>query len=522
MQLQARLLSAAVLAALAVSAPALAAKSDAPAALRAKGMIDTHAAAVQRADADAFVVRDVMIDGDGTEHVRFDRTYRGLPVIGGDVVMHSRNNLFKAASLTLKTTGRPGIDGKLDSADAITAAGVEFGVDFNGVPTARKVVYARGNQPVLAWEVEMKGTRADGALTHMHYFIDASSGQTLDRWDEVQTAAAIGIGKTFIMGDVTLDTNSTATGFELVDTTRGNGSTYDANNVTYSSAASTATLFTDSDNVWGDNTKAQRQTAAAEAHYGVSETWDFYKNTLGRNGIWNDGRGAKSYVHVGTAWGNASWYANAMYYGDGGSTTRGMTALDVAGHEMSHGVNSATAKLVYSADAGGLNEGNSDIMGTLVEFYANNANDPGDYTVGEEVFTSGVLRYMFKPSLDGKSFDCYPTRGFGSKPAHDPHYTSGVANHFFYLLAEGAVVPASHTASLTKASLVCNANTALVGIGRAKAGAIWYRALTTYMTSSSTYPGARTATLNAARDLYGTGSAEYNAVAAAWSAVSVN
>lgn len=521
--MQARLLSAAIVASLAVSAPAIAGKADSAAALRAKSLLDTQAAAVQRADADTFIVSDVAVDRDGTEHVRFDRSYRGLPVIGGDLVVHSRNNQFKSATLELKTKGRPGTEGKLDSSDAITAAGAEFGVGFNGVPTARKVVYARGNQPVLAWEVEVKGTRADGALTHMHYFIDANNGQTLDRWDEVQTAGATGTGKTFIMGDVALSTNSIAGGYELVDTTRGNGSTYDANNVAYTSAASSATMFTDSDNVWGDNTKTHRQTAAAEAHYGIAQTWDFYKNTFGRNGIWNDGRGAKSYVHVGTGWGNAAWYANAMYYGDGTSSTRGMTALDVAGHEMSHGVNSATAKLVYSADAGGLNEGNSDIMGTLVEFYANNSSDPGDYLIGEEVFTSGAsLRVMFKPSLDGKSYDCYPNRGFNTSPKHDPHYTSGVANHFFYLLAEGAVVPASHSTTLTQSQLVCNGNTALVGIGRAKAGAIWYRALTTYMTSTTTYPGARTATLNAARDLYGTSSAEYNAVAAAWSAVSVN
>ena len=76
--------------------------------------------------------------------------------------------------------------------------------------------------------------------------------------------------------------------------------------------------------------------------------------------------------------------------------------------------------------------------------------------------------------------------------------------------------------NLTPASLVCNGNTGLTAIGRAKAGAIWYRALDLYMTSSTKFPGARTATLNAARDIYGTGSPEYNAVAAAWSATAVN
>ncbi|MGO4781027.1 M4 family metallopeptidase, partial [Lysobacter sp. 2RAB21] len=93
-------------------------------------------------------------------------------------------------------------------------------------------------------------------------------------------------------------------------------------------------------------------------------------------------------------------------------------ALDVAGHEMSHGVNFATANLAYSGDSGGLNEANSDINGTLVEYFDNNANDPGDYLIGESVLLSGKpLRYMFKPSLDLRtdgraSFDCYPQNGF--------------------------------------------------------------------------------------------------------------
>ena len=97
---------------------------------------------------------------------------------------------------------------------------------------------------------------------------------------------------------------------------------------------------------------------------------------------------------------------------------------------------------------------------------------------------------------------------------------------FYYLLAEGAVVPAGFGAgswaNLSPSSLVCNGNTALTGIGRDAAGKIWYRALTVYMTSGTTYADARAATLSAATDLYGGGSAQYSAVAAAWSAVSVN
>lgn len=191
---------------------------------------------------------------------------------------------------------------------------------------------------------------------------------------------------------------------------------------------------------------------------------------------------------------------------------------------MSHGVTSRTAGLIYKNDAGGLNEANSDIFGTLVEFFVNDPVSPPNYLIGEElkaIFGGDALRYMFKPSLDGKSFDCYSS----AVAAADPHYSSGVGNHFFYLLAEGAKVPAGYgagsKANLTPDSLVCNGNTSLAGIGRDDAGKIWYLTLTAYLTSNSTYPDARVGSLNAARDLFGVDSPQYRAVAAAWSAVSV-
>ena len=98
------------------------------------------------------------------------------------------------------------------------------------------------------------------------------------------------------------------------------------------------------------------------------------------------------------------------------------------------------------------------------------------------------------------------------------HYSSGVGNHFFYLLSEGSGTKSIGGA--THSRTTCNGSS-VTGIGRDAAGKIWYRALTVYMTSCTTYQGARTASLNAARDLYGVGSAQHDAVAAAWSAVNV-
>ena len=128
---------------------------------------------------------------------------------------------------------------------------------------------------------------------------------------------------------------------------------------------------------------------------------------------------------------------------------------------MTHGVTEATANLAYSNDAGGLNEATSDIMGTMVEYYANNATDVPDYMIGEKIYRSNptgktALRYMFRPGdADGnRSYNCYPAGGLAGV---DPHYSSGPANHFFYLLAEGAVNPSGF--SYTPSQLVCNGDT---------------------------------------------------------------
>jgi hypothetical protein len=254
-----------------------------------------------------------------------------------------------------------------------------------------------------------------------------------------------------------------------------------------------------------------------DAAYGAAETWDFYKSTFGRTGIANNGVAAYSRVHYGSGYENAFWDDSCfcMTYGDGGATLKPLTSLDVAGHEMSHGVTAATAGLDYTGDSGGLNESTSDVMGTMVEFYAANASDPGDYYIGEKIMKDGTyLRRMDNPSLDGGSVNCWSstTRNL------DPHYSSGVGNHLFYLLAEGT--GSKTIGGLPHSSTACNGAT-LTGIGRSAAAAIWYRALTTYWTSTTTYPQAANGMVSAAKDLYGATSTQCSATVAAWQAVSV-
>ncbi len=215
---------------------------------------------------------------------------------------------------------------------------------------------------------------------------------------------------------------------------------------------------------------------------------DFYKNTFGRSGIKNNGL-RQLRVHYGNAYVNAFWDDSCfcMTYGDGSGNTHPLTSLDVAGHEMSHGVTANTAGLNYG-ESGGLNEATSDIFGTGVEFYANNSSDVGDYLIGEKININGdgtPLRYMDKPSKDGGSAD-YWSSSVGNL---DVHYSSGVANHFFYLLSEGSGAKTINGVSYNSPTYN---GTAVTGIGRDKALQIWYKALTTYFTSTTNYKSART------------------------------
>ena len=511
---------------------------------QARGLIANHLNALQGNSEDSFEARDAVVDKDGTEHVRLDRTYRGVRVVGGDVVVQSRRGELRSALLTLRSKQRPSLSARIGKDDAAIEAGARFGGRVEQVRGNELVVYARGARPVLAYEVTLQGEANERHSGLMSYYVDASSGKVLDVQDLIQTAAAVGTGKSYYYGDLSLATDQkSATKFDLIDTTRGSGSVYDGKGATISNlfdilaATSAATLFSDTDNVWGNNAVSDRATVATDIHYGVGVTWDYYKNVHGRSGLRGDGKGIKSYAHSnfktssGAVTGVNAAYVDlvkGMFYGDG-DAARGygpIVGIDVAGHEMSHGVTAATAKLAYSGDAGGLNEATSDIFGTLVEFYANNPNDPGDYRIGEIMRSGGLaFRDQYNQGADGKSFNCY-IGGSGFDPnlaaggIHDPHYTSGVANRFFYLASEGAVAPAG--TGLTPVQLVCNGDTGVAGIGRDKVGKIWYRALTTKFTSSTTYPQARAATVAAAGELYGAGSAEQAAVARAWSAASVN
>ncbi|MFF5368014.1 M4 family metallopeptidase [Streptomyces sp. NPDC013187] len=500
----------------------------------AEAVLADRAGALGLTPAQETEVRDVVVDEDGTRHVRYDRTYHRLPVLGGDFVLHlnpdgtyrgtsrATTSALSLASVTPKVTAPKAAD---LAANLLRAA--HLGETLKKLTAKpRLVVDALHGAPKLAWQTDAVAHDEVGNPVGRTVLTDATTGARIDAWDSMESAS--GDGKSLYGGTVPLETTASGSSYQLKDATRGGTYTGDAENktdkclLTVCLTRAPATLFTDADNQWGTGTAADRSTVAVDAQYGTDVTWDYYKKVHGRAGIAGDGKGSFNRVHYGKDYNNAFWDDNCfcMTYGDGDGKLMGpLVSLDVAGHEMSHGVTSKTAALTYSGEPGGLNEATSDVFGTLVEFHAANAEDRGDWLIGEKVVRSGLgreaLRFMDKPSKDGKSADCWNAK-LGDL---DVHYSSGVGNHFAYLLAEGSGSKTVNGVAYT--SPTCDGST-VNGIGRAALGKIWYRALTVYMTSSTDYADARAATLSAAKDLYGADSTEQKAVAAAWKAVAVS
>jgi Zn-dependent metalloprotease len=427
-------------------------------------------------------------------------------VRGGDFVVHSTPagkfagaTVAQAASITAGTTAT------VTAGQASAAARGAFAGAIHRYGDPLLIVDATAAAGKLAWSVEVEGTTPEGEPSRLTVIVDAGTGTVLSNSEHVRSATGTGNG--LYSGKVSIDTAPAGSSFTLTDPVRGNGRTCDGGN----KDTKQCTDFTDPDNVWGNGSASDRQSAAVEAHYGAAQTYDYFKG-LGRNGIFGDGKGVPSIVHFGDNTENAYWDGKQMLYGDGADNAKPVVSLDIAGHEMTHGVTERTANLIYSGEPGGLNEATSDIFGAMVEYAANNAADPGDYDIGEKVDLLGngkAFRFMHQPSLDGKSLDCWNSGAGGL----DVHFSSGIGNHFFYLLAEGS-------SGGPKASPTCGAP-AVTGIGREKAARLYFRALTTYFVSTTNYAKAREGTLSAAADLYGKCGTEHKAVNAAWAGAGV-
>ena len=464
----------------------------------------------------------------GRVDVRITQYYQGVPVFGGEAIMHMNGTKVQAFTDGLTRKLDVDVHPSLTAAEALGVALADLAPKGSLVvpPTASLVVARMKLGPgrptlraALLYHVHTEVEHGSLQTAHTDYFIDAHTGAIAKRWNSLRTAAAVGTGLSQFSGRVQLNTNSTPDGYELRDVTRGDsGNT--VVDLAHGSGEQPGQIVTSPNNQWGDGlnysggatNSDNGQTAAVDAAFGSQWTWDYYKLVHGRNGIDGNGTATSMRVHYAEAYDNAFWSDSCfcMTFGDG-SRFKSLEAIDVMGHEMSHGVCASTANLVYTGESGGLNEANSDINGTMVEFYSRGGSGArigekgGNWTMGEQLETAQFpkpLRFMYKPSLDGNSPDAW----YEGIENLDVHYSSGPMNRCFYFLSQGA--SSSPTSDRHSDTLP----TGMKGVGNDKAARIWYRALVSYLTSTADYAQARKACLQAVKDLYGAGGREEQAV----------
>jgi Zn-dependent metalloprotease len=254
--------------------------------------------------------------------------------------------------------------------------------------------------------------------------------------------------------------------------------------------------------------------AVNEAYDGLGATFDFYLNVYQRNSIDNAGLPLDASVHFDQDYDNAFWNGQQMVFGDGDGTifNRFTIALDVIGHELTHGVTGSEVNLTYQGQSGALNESISDVFGSLVKQYKlNQTADKADWLIGAGLLAPGItgkaLRSMAAP---GTAFDD-PLLGKDNQPAtmkgyvHTTqdsggvHTNSGIPNHAFYLVA-----------------------TAIGGNAWEKAGQIWYDTIRDKtLPQSASFADFAARTVSHATQLYGATSPEHKAVVDAWKKVGV-
>jgi hypothetical protein len=270
--------------------------------------------------------------------------------------------------------------------------------------------------------------------------------------------------------------------------------------------ASGNVTFTGTDDTWGNGDATNRETGCADAYYAADQERLMLSSWLGRNGM--TGSGTWVPIRVGLNDVNAYYDGTQVQIGHSSSGGRWIGSIDVVAHEFGHGIDDYTPGGI---SGGGTQEFVADTFGAATEAFANNPNDPADYTVGEEVnlVGSGPIRYMYNPSLAGDA-NCYSS----STPNDEVHSAAGPGNHWFYLLAEGTNPTNGQPTSPT-----CNSTT-VTGLGIQKAIKIMYNAML-LKTSGASYLKYRVWTLQAAKNLFPGSCAEFNVVKAAWTAVSV-
>jgi thermolysin len=475
-------------------------------------------------------------------HERYDQYHSGIRVFGGDIVRQTRHGVTESVFGTLYDDIDLPVSQTLseDQARAFFASLTTFGLPDTR-PIELLVLPLDGGRLALAWRTHRWSDEG-----WMNTFLDARSGEILLEYNDLHRQAAVGTG-TGVLGDRKkvsarlLAGRYVASDYlrppELITFDARGSSSRALDWLNGISAPGTGDIAADSDNTWVDG-------ANVDAHSYLGWTYDYFYKRFGRKGL--DDRNSpiraithpvrRSEIFSATPFEFANFYLNASWCGECGFDGRGMMifgeglptglrltsnghyydyfagALDIVAHELTHGITDYSSRLIYRNESGALNEAFSDIIGTSVEFYF---QTPGaglrqaDYLVGEDISRPGGDRSLSNPGVFGHP-DHYSRRYRGSQDEGGVHTNSGIANHAFFLAIEGGV---NRTSGLR-----------VTGVGaanREQIEKVFYRAFTSFLTSRATFSMARRATIQAARELYGSGSPAERAVTEAWTAVGV-
>ncbi|WP_405062889.1 M4 family metallopeptidase [Kribbella sp. NBC_01505] len=469
------------------------AQSKTFAAQSASSLVADRPAGLHAGKSDVFVAKPVISDPSGLQYVPYERTFKGLPVIGGDfVVVTDAQGAVKATSVS-QTATIPELATKSGiSAATAKATATKQLKTVTSSTTPTLAVYALGSTPKLAWQSRVSGSNGDEPSS-LSVYVDAVSGKVLGTKEHVMA----GNGTAAFSGPspLTLATTLTGSTYSMKDPGTTNLSCQDAAN---------NTTFSGPDDNWGNGVGTNRETGCVDALYAAQTEKKMLTDWLGRNGM--DGSGGAWPIRVGLNDQNAYYDGSQVQIGK--NTAGGwIGSVDVVAHEMGHGIDDHTPGGISGS---GTQEFVADTFGAATEFYSNqpSAYDPPDFLVGEEVnlVGSGPIRNMYDPAQLGDP-NCYSS----SIPSMEVHAAAGPGNHWFTLLSQGSGgspnVP------------TCNSST-VTGLGIQKAIKIMYNAML-MKTSSSSYLKYRTWTLTAAKNLYPGSCTEFNTVKAAWDAVSV-
>jgi thermolysin len=470
----------------------------------------------------------------GRTHERADQYYRGVRVFGADIARQLRDGATESIFGTIYEGIAVDTTPTIDEDRARELLGASLGIAIDARTAAELMVLPLdAGGYALAWRIRVVSRRDT-----RQYFVSARTGTTLFDYSDRKTQTAVGraLG---VLGDFKKISVRTSAGqYQTRDDLRPPDiETYDMKGdpartdrvLIGLTNLSSNDLGTDADNDWTDG-------AIGDAHIYAGYTYDYYFKRFGRRGLNNADLRMQNLVHpVRRAdidiYGDLypDFFVNAFYDGNGvmvfgeglppNFTLDGQTidyfsgALDIVAHELTHGVTEYTSNLIYRNESGALNEAFSDIMGIAVEFFfqpAGNGPLKADYLMGEDVIRPGGTRSAENPGVFGDP-DHFSKRFLGSTDNGGVHINSTIVSHAYYLAIEGGT---NRTSGLSVQGVG--------GANREQMEKVFYRAFTQLMPANSTFSVARAATIQAARDLYGSNSAPERAVTQAWTAVGVN